>query len=324
MALLASQLLLILAACQQEPEPTDPSVETDNTETGTVSETGTPTPESGDTGTEPLLSWVYAEVGKDAKACGLISDGTVRCWGAEGWIAVAPPEDVVFQQIHVEGDAACGVLEDGEIACWCLDTGLEENPLCTEPWPSGPFVRVEVGSGACAQRADDTITCFGGGIASGAPDEPLLDFEIGEGACGVRLNGELFCWFYPALTEDLELPPGPFTQVVLGRQHVCGLDTAGDMRCIGGLAEDTPTPEVFPGPFTVLNAEHATFCGLLADGHPSCWWSDADAVIYGWGAVPDLPFAQLGIASSGGCGVLLDGSATCWSTIPSIVDIPDL
>jgi hypothetical protein len=138
------------------------------------------------------------------------------------------------------------------------------------------------------------------------------------------LDGELFCWYYPALTEDLELPPGPFTQVVLGRQHICGLDAAGDMRCIGGLAENTPTPEVFPGPFTALDAEYVTFCGLSADGHPSCWWSDNKAVDFGWGLVPDLPFAQLGLAGAGGCGVLLDGTATCWSEIPSIVDVPEL
>jgi hypothetical protein len=176
MALLKIPVLLTLAACQDEPKPKDAPVDTRDTETSPPEETDTPLQESGDTGTEPSLSWVYAEVGKDAKACGLVSDGTVRCWGADAWKEVAPPEDVVFQQLHVEGDAACGILSDGELACWCLDVGPEVNPLCTEPWPSGPFVRVEVGGGACAQRADGTLACFGGSIASGAPVEPLLDF----------------------------------------------------------------------------------------------------------------------------------------------------
>jgi hypothetical protein len=327
MALLAT-FLLSLASCQDEATSTDHPGEHPAPETGgPQAETGTPSPEtgeSGDTGTSPALSWVYAEVGEDARACGRVSDGTVRCWGSVGWEQVAPPPEVVFQQLSVGDKAACGVLESGELACWCLGAHDEDTiyELCQQV-PKGTFVRVETGEyDACAQQEDGTLVCFGASDLE-PPSQPLVDFAMRSGACGLREDGEIVCWKRPAFMEGVELPAGPFTELALGAQQVCGLDTAGDMRCVGGLQTQLPTPEVFPGPFTTIEADYVTFCGLLADGHPSCWWSidDPDVPLM---TPPDLPFAQLGVESRGGCGVLLDGSATCWGDGASELEVPEL
>jgi hypothetical protein len=96
------------------------------------------------------------------------------------------------------------------------------------------------------------------------------------------------------------------------------------MRCVGDALDEAQAPEVFPGPFTALDAKYVTTCGLKPDGHPSCWWCDERAVESGWGLVPDLAFAQLGVGNSGGCGVLLDGTVACWGTATPVLEVPEL
>ena len=332
--------LIAVFACRRDEPPAshapDPTPPADTThapgDSGHTSQTG-------ETGEPPELAWVWLKQGAPDKGLGLVSDGTVRCWGHNEWVDACAPSDATFSQVHIGTDGACGIRTSGEVACWCWDrgpgTGIE--PFCDDEPPGTDYVRVVVGAGyGCAQRTDGTLRCFGEPHPP-PPTEPVLDFDIEDDAsCAVFLDGRLECWELPSMWETetpaLTLPTGTFSRVAIGRAWVCGLDEAGDMRCGGptwehadtGAAEWELAPELVPGPFTAVDSTYLVTCGLREDGHPGCWYGNSDAAV--WGVVPDLAFAQLGLGESGGCGLLVDGTPTCWSSVPDVptVDIPEL
>jgi alpha-tubulin suppressor-like RCC1 family protein len=50
-------------------------------------------------------------------ACGLKTDGTLACWGDNGFGQSTPPAGT-FTQVAAGGYHACGVKTDGAFVCW--------------------------------------------------------------------------------------------------------------------------------------------------------------------------------------------------------------
>jgi len=127
----------------------------------------------------------------------------------------------------------------------------------------------------------------------------------------------------------------PFTQVVAGRAHSCGLEASGNAYCWGGGASgqlgdgrgrDSAVPVPVSGGlrFRTLaaNATSASTCGLTEDGAAWCWGSNRSGVL-GIGTdepnvdVPtrvmtDLAFDAISISDRTGCAVSAEGDAYCW------------
>ena len=63
--------------------------------------------------------------------CGLRSDGTPICWGADGYDLgqATPPEDARFTSIASGSVHTCGLGEDGETTCWGSDEALAGSGL---------------------------------------------------------------------------------------------------------------------------------------------------------------------------------------------------
>jgi hypothetical protein len=145
-------------------------------------------------------------------ACGLATDGSVRCFSLHNPTPVAPPPAGKYRFLAARGTAyaderLCGVTTAGEVRCW----GTPSVPLPAPP--AGPFDHIALG--------------------------PAF-------MCGLRTDGTLACWGnVPAAVPTVS---GPFKRVSVGVQHVCALTTQGAFDC-GEVAWNTSAG---PGPFDDL------------------------------------------------------------------------
>ena len=49
--------------------------------------------------------------------CGLKQDGSIICWGSDGFHQAVPPQGE-FASVSAGGSHTCGLKEDGSVACW--------------------------------------------------------------------------------------------------------------------------------------------------------------------------------------------------------------
>jgi len=93
--------------------------------------------ETDDSGAD--LYWTSVATGTSFNtSCGLVSDGTMRCWGGPSCVARAPPATEQFVQVSAGVDDVCALRPDGTLACWCCDPA---NQGTCEEMPSGQFTR---------------------------------------------------------------------------------------------------------------------------------------------------------------------------------------
>lgn len=329
-------IAVTLAACTAPPTtPADPPA-TD----------GPPPPvpdlrDSSDSGTaappEPLV-FVGVGVSKDNDGCGLVSDGTVRCWGSSAFLGAIPGPEVHLVQLAVDNGNECGVATDGRLGCWCHDTSTYV--LCGQE-PDGAFERVEVNADlACGQRAGGTLACFvpaegGQAMIRAQPSEPLLDYDIDSNlGCGIRPDGTPTCWgntsqFYWLITPPDEpygefgaLGDGPpsdlaYTDIAVGQRFGCVLATTGEISCWGRDAYGQEMPDPPPGPYTALSAEGTAACAIREGGHVVCWGTTGPSEGYGLPIVqteapPHLTFTAIDVNVGNACGVTTEGTLGCW------------
>jgi hypothetical protein len=79
--------------------------------------------------------------------------------------------------------------------------------------------------------------------------------------------------------------PGAFVELTFAyREHLCGIDTAGEIGCFalfdfGGRPAPPPAP---PGPFVQIAASSRSMCGLRPTGTTTCWGEAAVRLPDGW------------------------------------------
>ena len=91
----------------------------------------------------------------DEHTCGVLRDGSVRCWGRDDYGQATPPEGV-FASVSAGGRHTCGVLRDGSVLCWGDDDDGRATP------PEGEFASVSAGvSHTCGVLRDGSVRCWG-------------------------------------------------------------------------------------------------------------------------------------------------------------------
>lgn len=193
--------------------------------------------------------------------CARLGDGTVRCWGRNGYNQVKRARGSCFgspqkvPRIARAVDLACG------------------------------------GHHACARRADGSVWCWGRGMPSyGEPGRVRLPGKavtLAAGihsSCAILSNNDVYCWRdeAPPRPEKVEGFPGPVEAIALGERFGCGLLHNGQVACWGegfrgelGVGEltESATPRVIPGLFKVaqLSADHNRVCARTQAGELLCW-----------------------------------------------------
>ena len=263
--------------------------------------------------------------------CAVVSNGTVRCWGAN-W---------------------SGQLGDGTTAARAIAADV-----------SGIGNAVAVGAGtahACAVLADSTVKCWGygahGQIGDGTSTPSVLTpvsvsslsgvAAVSAGylhTCALLTDGRVFCWGYGANGElgtgdyASSLVPVEVTGLTgvagldLGQHHACAALTDGEGRCWGrnnfgqltSAASNAPSPIAvagLSGGVSAFTLGYYHTCALLADSTVQCWGYGYNGELgngmFTQSAIPVNVVGLLGATtiSAGNnhsCASLIGGAVACW------------
>ncbi len=249
---------------------------------GTLLERTEPTPVAGELQFSSLAI-AHTGIANQGQTCGILSDGTAYCWGANdvGQLGDGTTQNrstptpvaggTAFIQIAAGLKHTCGLAVDGVVYCW------------------GDNEYGQLGDGSFAGHL--TPEPVGGDIKFSA---------IGAGlqhTCGLTVDGLAYCWgrnrdgrLGDGSTSDRPSPTAvtgghTFAALTLGGNFTCGLSRSGAVHCwgynaSGQLGDGTTTNRAEPTPV----AGGLTFKRIVAGTLNSCGLAADDGVLYCWGA----------------------------------------
>lgn len=193
--------------------------------------------------------------------------------GLSGIEVVPVLKSLKVQKVASDGANTCSIDKDNKLFCWG-DTlngilGEQSSSVVIHPFPVAPnlsFSQVDILNGrACAITLDQDLYCWG----------------INREAAPIVVNSTEEVIFSPTLIPAI----GKVQKVEISSDHICGIQTGGDVFCwgrnqFGELGQD-------PG-IMISSAEPVRIEGLTA------------------------PAANLGLGYGGSCAVLETGQVSCW------------
>lgn len=285
-----------------------------------------------------------------------------------------PSSDATVTQISAGLAHTCAALSNGQVRCWGANESSElgngKTTNSTVPvdvaLPSAGVGMVATGSGrTCVVTANGGLKCWGdnlvGGLGTGnvapASATPTDVFGLPAGvvsvatgrnhSCAVTTSGGLQCWganFQGQLgdgtTEFHWIPvnvdglSSGVAKAAAGDIHTCALTLAGGVKCWGsgphgelgnGTAEDALTPVDVVGLGTgirdiAVGATHT--CAVTTLGAVKCWGHNNEGQLGNGSTSNALAPVQVQGLSSGArsitagyahtCAVMEDGTARCW------------
>ena len=257
-------------------------------------------------------------VGQDF-ACGLRTDHTIRCWGANEYDQSEPPEGE-FTAVAAGTWHACGIRKDSGVVCWGdragrivlvndegTSSGVDVLPSETPLLSVGNFHN-------CMVRSDRSVTCWSSGdryegLGANAPNESFTAVSAaGEHTCGLTSSGTIACWGpdHANSSGETSPPSGRFTSVEAGFQHSCGVRTNGEVACWGSNYQgqsDAPA-----GSFVAVSAGQVHSCGLTTNQRIACWGDNR----FGQSSPPSGSFLAVSVGDWYACGLTTNHRIVCW------------
>ena len=239
-------------------------------------------------------------------ACGIKTDQTIVCWGANvANLLDAPPGE--FVALTAGGTHSCALRPNGTAECW------GNNDFGQLETPPNRFKEISAGStSTCGIDYDNALVCWG--KESNYQFAPIGTTELAtvssgySHACGLQVDGTPICWdgFKP---ENNIAPAIKLVSINAGAENTCGITTDGNAVCWG--KNEQGETQVPPGRFTDIQTDGSTTCGLRPDGSIECW---------GWAVdlgniqrTPPGPYRTFRIHGDT-CGISFDDTASCWGT----------
>jgi hypothetical protein len=185
--------------------------------------------------------------------CAVIEDGTVECFGSNGYGQVAPRADAtqenadrpsaktddvvvvpgVTEAIDVAAgrEHTCALRKDGTVLCW--GSGYQGN--------LGDGTRGKAGGPVPVKGLDDAVA--------------IVAAPYGWSTCAIRRNGALTCWGATADWLDwnalaagpVEVPGAKDVVAVMVDRSLCYATKRGEVRCAGVFVDTADHKEVFYG-----------------------------------------------------------------------------
>jgi alpha-tubulin suppressor-like RCC1 family protein len=315
-----------------------------STDAGASQDTGAATDAGGDTGSLPDACTESTCITQVAAgylfACGIVSDGTVLCWGANGEAELgrdtldasssAQPAPVTGITDAVQVVAgfyhACALRSNGHVSCWGWNANGQLGPNGTDggtpanaapvdvPGIPGTVAAIRAGGFfTCAHLADKRVFCWG-------------EDQYGQlGGGTLNVGGTYDPGIQPTPVEVTTL--GMVQELCSGDRYNCARTAAGGIECLGRNVEgqlgrgdasftgndDTAAPVVAITNATRLFESEAYHACALANGNVLCWGENSSGQC---GADPAEAGTHLHTPNVvGGLGTIADlsagGTSTC-------------
>jgi len=263
----------------------------------------------------PGLENVRDIAASNHKACAVLKDGNVKCWGmADSQNKLTLDDlhrsDVDAIAMATAGDVLCTVSRDKTVNCngrplgnVSFDNFGHSGPVAVVS-PSAEFVCV-LGSDGRVQCAGDNSNGQLGDGSTTSSQKPVFvkglnnakSIALGwESACAVLNNGHVKCWGRDFLSGKVLKPSdirgvSNAKSVVVGGNYACALLQNGTVKCWGHnengqLGNGVPDSRILPVSVlylkdaeTILQNDRGNTCGVLRTGGIKCWGvSFGDAV----------------------------------------------
>jgi alpha-tubulin suppressor-like RCC1 family protein len=270
--------------------------------------------------------------------CVLATDGTVWCWGYNGWGALgvtggSQPDPVqvplgsTATMIAAGGSTTCAVLPDNRLKCWghnnkgqlgnsTWGTAAVTTPVYTSFVPASFTVaHLEIGgTHTCAISVAGAAWCWG---------------ESTNGRLGTTASSDAVSPTATAALGDTAI------EVASGGAHTCVLLTNGTISCFGKnnmgqlgqalatAASPTPTVVTLAATATHVVAGGQFTCALLATTAVHCFGENANGQLGSGstGSARETPGAATGLTGTvvdvvagakHACAVMSTGQVRCW------------
>ncbi len=280
------------------------------------------------------ISSAVAVSAGDGWSCALLSDGTVQCWGNNGWAQLgdgttedsAVPVTVsdLRNAIGISASSAvvnssrnCAVLADDSAWCWSSyqtyetvngTTVYTDVKVPIQAWSSN-VVKIAAGDKPCAVTRDGAIECASYSPANGGRFEMsrveglsgAVDVAVGGGhACAVLDDGTAWCW---------------------------GANDHGNLGNGTEIDSEVPVQVSNVTNAVAIGAGMGFSCAVLATGKVQCW---GDGSMNRLGP-SRLPFPQsstipidvegpttavaISVAYNSTCVLTSEGEVSCWGAV---------
>jgi hypothetical protein len=260
-------------------------------------------------------------------ACALLSNATVKCWGAnvsgelgDGTrtrrltaVAVAGLAGATSVSASPSVATSCAALADGTVECWGDNRlgQLGDGTTTSRSLPvavrglTGAVAVSAGGESTCALRADHTVACWG-------------DNSRGQLGNGTRVSSPT-----PVAVPGLD----DITAISTGELQACALHAGGTVSCWGWRgrlgpvekAGDQLVPALVPGLSDVVSVSGDPWqpCAVTAQGVAECWGAASPpAVVRGFADVKAFSFSEDGQQTEHSCALIAGGTVRCQSPNP--------
>ena len=262
--------------------------------------------------------------------CGIRTDETLKCWGADFFVSVIPTDLGPVKSFQGGSSDSCAVLASGSTYCWPTAPAFGST-LTNVPAGAKQGVKQVVvnDSTACALRENATPICWGDNSKNQQvfPTDlkPVTQLAIGyKGYCAVQNNGEIMCWnFGGTKTSTSQTHIAKF--LVAKDGGICSLNQDGQTLCWGRNYYTEGSFDRFSSLFDVdrsassaltideqslaLGGDHSCF---LTEGYLQCRGANFAGQGYLYAPVDDGDNAGLVAGTSYNCSLRVDGSVKCW------------
>ena len=305
------------------------------------------TPDTPATATQAVTVVAPIDAGDD-HTCAMQADGTVRCWGWNGYgqlgdgtttdrnIPTLVPGLTGVVALATGYHHSCALKADGAVNCW------------------GGNNYGQLGDGSTVNRPSPTVVSGLITLVDVVTGVKVVAISVGTyHTCALKSNGVVRCWGYngygqlgDGTTANKSTPTAvpSLTEVAAlttGWKHSCALKTDGTVRCWGAnsngqlgdgttVDKSTPTPTVVPALFigltpmtgvATITSGDTHNCALKTDGTVRCWGDNTYGKLGdGTNTLRTTPVVVPGLAgvaavSAGidhSCALQTDSTVRCW------------
>jgi alpha-tubulin suppressor-like RCC1 family protein/PKD repeat protein len=252
------------------------------------------------------ISAVMAVTAGSSHTCALLADGTVRCWGFNGFGqlgngSLADSSDPVTVSglstataVSAGSSHTCALLADRTVQCW--GAAFSRTPVEVAGITTATAIAAG-GSHTCARLADGTVACWGSNSDGQLGNDSTMDSTT------------------PVAVHDITAA----TAIAAGFRHTCARLTGGTVQCWGDnqngqLGDGTTTAATTP--VAVSRIERAW--AIAAGGSHSCAPLGYGGRVQCWG---DNEYGQLGDGTNTDSATQRTVVAVTWSSSTSVASI---